>query len=249
MRFFIDISYNGASYHGWQIQPNADTVQDQINHALSVILNTEIKVVGAGRTDTGVHAKQLIAHFDFDQKIDIKEIIFKMNGFLADDIAINDIYQVIPDAHARFSAISRTYEYRISKFKDPFAPHSLLLHRSLDISKMNSACKFIIGENDYSSFAKLHSENHTNNCKIFSANWSEDDYTLIFSIKANRFLRNMVRSIVGTMIDVGDGKTPPESIKEIILAKDRAVAGYSVPANGLSLLQIEYSKEIIYAGK
>jgi tRNA pseudouridine38-40 synthase len=249
MRFFIDISYNGTNYHGWQIQPNADTIQYQINNALSVILNNEINVIGAGRTDTGVHAKQLIAHFDFDKKIDIEKLILKLNGFLEDDIAVNAIYQVVSDAHARFSAISRTYEYRISKFKNPFTPHTLLLHRSLDIRRMNSACEFIIGENDYSSFAKLHSDNQTNNCKVFSANWSEDNDKFIFSIRANRFLRNMVRSIVGTMIDIGDGKKSPESINEIILAKDRALAGYTVPANGLSLLKIEYLKEIIYAGK
>jgi len=247
MRFFIDISYDGSNYHGWQVQPNADTVQHHINNALSTILNIKIEVVGAGRTDTGVHAKQLIAHFDINFSLDVKKTILKMNGFLNDDIAINNIFLVTNDAHARFSALSRTYEYRISTLKDPFINHSLLLYRNLDIKNMNIACNYIKGTADYSSFAKSHSDNYTNNCNIYSAKWHLSNDQIIFTIKADRFLRNMVRAIVGTMIEIGDGKKSAENIKTIISGKDRTLAGYSVPANGLSLLNIEYSKEIFNA--
>ena len=249
MRFFIDISYDGSNYHGWQVQPNADTVQQHINTALSTILNIKIEVIGAGRTDTGVHAKQLIAHFDTDISFDIEKTILKMNGFLNSDIAINNIFLVKNDSHARFSALSRTYEYRISTLKDPFNSHSLLLYRDLNIKNMNLACNYITGTADYSSFAKLHSDSFTNNCNIYSAKWHLSNDQIIFTIKADRFLRNMVRAIVGTMIEIGDGKKYPEDIKTIISAKDRSLAGYSVPANGLSLLNIEYSKEILNATK
>ena len=248
MRFFIDISYDGTNYHGWQVQPNADTVQNQINTALSTILNEKISVVGAGRTDTGVHAKQLIAHFDFNNSFDIKKTKYKLNSFLNNDISINNIFHVNDDAHARFSAISRTYQYKISKTKDPFSSQSYLLKRNLDLESMNKACQFLIGENDYSAFAKLHSDNYTNNCNIFYANWTEDKKEILFTIKANRFLRNMVRSIVGTMIEIGDGKIKFDKIKDIILSKDRSNASYSAPAKGLSLINVEYAKEIIDAG-
>ena len=249
MRFFIDISYDGSNYHGWQIQPNADTVQYQINNALSTILNIEIQVVGSGRTDTGVHAKQLIAHFDIDKSFDIKKVILKMNGFLNHDISINNIYLVGDDTHARFSALSRTYEYRIAKLKDPFNVHALLLHRKLNIKNMNLACQYIIGSKDFSSFAKLHSDNYTNNCNIYFAKWNEGDNHMIFTIKADRFLRNMVRAIVGTMIEIGEGKLFAEDIKKIVVEKKRSLAGYSVPANGLTLINVEYPKEIFDGAK
>lgn len=249
MRFFIDISYDGTNYHGWQIQPNAKTIQDQINKAISTILNQEINVVGAGRTDTGVHAKQLIAHFDYDKKIDTKKIVHKLNGFLDEDISINEIYRVKSDAHARFSAISRTYTYSISKTKDPFSKYSLLINRELNLEQMSKACNYILGEKDYSAFAKLHSDSFTNNCNIYNASWQFNEKSLIFSIRANRFLRNMVRAIVGTMLEVGDGKLKANEIDKIILSKDRSKAGFSVPARGLSLIQVDYPKEIKYEGK
>ena len=172
-----------------------------------------------------------------------------MNGFLNDDIAINNIFLVKNDSHARFSALSRTYEYRISTLKDPFNNQSLLLHRDMNVKNMNLACNYITGAADYSSFAKLHSDSHTNNCNIYSAKWYLSNDQIIFTIRADRFLRNMVRAIVGTMIEIGDGKKSPEDIKTIISGKDRSLAGYSVPANGLSLLNIEYSKEILNATK
>jgi tRNA pseudouridine38-40 synthase len=245
MRYFIDISYDGSNYHGWQIQPNADTVQHQINLAFSTILNEEINVLGAGRTDTGVHAKKMIAHFDTNQTIDFVKFKYRINGFLKNDISLNDIYKVKEDAHARFSAISRTYEYRVSRAKNPFSVNSYFLLRDLDFQSMKKACKFLHGSHDYTSFAKLHSENYTNNCEVYIANWKEDENLLIFTIKANRFLRNMVRAIVGTLIEIGEGKISFSDIETILMSKDRAKAGYSVPANGLSLIDIEYPKEIL----
>ncbi|MBT7896511.1 MAG: tRNA pseudouridine(38-40) synthase TruA [Flavobacteriales bacterium] len=249
MRFFIDISYNGSNYHGWQIQPNADTVQHHINNALTTILNIKIEVVGAGRTDAGVHAKNFIAHFDIDKSFDKKKVILKMNGFLNNDIAINNIYSVANDTHARFSALSRTYEYRISKIKNPFNINALLLMRKLNIMHMNLACQYIIGSKDFSSFAKLHSDNYTNNCNISFAEWDEIGNDIVFTIKSDRFLRNMVRAIVGTMIEIGDGKISSEDIREVVAKKNRSLAGYSVPANGLTLINIEYSKEILNGTK
>ena len=245
MRYFIDISYDGSNYHGWQIQPNADTVQHQINLAFSTILNEEINVLGAGRTDTGVHAKKMIAHFDTNQTIDFVKFKYRINGFLINDISLIDIYKVKEDAHARFSAISRTYEYRVSRTKNPFSVNSYFLLRDLDFQSMKKACKFLHGSHDYTSFAKLHSENYTNNCEVYIANWKEDENFLIFTIKANRFLRNMVRAIVGTLIEIGEGKISFSDIETILMSKDRAKAGYSVPANGLSLIDIEYPKEIL----
>ena len=245
MRYFIDISYDGSNYHGWQIQPNADTVQHQINLAFSTILNEEINVLGAGRTDTGVHAKKMIAHFDTNQTIDFEKFKYRINGFLKNDISLNDIYKVKEDAHARFSAISRTYEYRVSRTKNPFSVNSYFLLRDLDFQSMKKACKFLHGSHDYTSFAKLHSENYTNNCEVYIANWKEDETSLVFTIKANRFLRNMVRAIVGTLIEIGAGKISFSDIETILMSKDRAKAGYSVPANGLSLIDVEYPKEIL----
>ena len=228
MRYFIDISYDGSNYHGWQIQPNADTVQHQINLAFSTILNEEINVLGAGRTDTGVHAKKMIAHFNTNQTIDFEKFKYRINGFLKNDISLNDIYKVKEDAHARFSAISRTYEYRVSRTKNPFSVNSYFLLRDLDFQSMKKACKFLHGSHDYTSFAKLHSENYTNNCEVYIANWKEDENLLIFTIKANRFLRNMVRAIVGTLIEIGEGKISFSDIETILMSKDRAKAGYSV---------------------
>ena len=225
MRYFIDISYDGSNYHGWQIQPNADTVQHQINLAFSTILNEEINVLGAGRTDTGVHAKKMIAHFDTNQTIDFVKFKYRINGFLKNDISLNDIYKVKEDAHARFSAISRTYEYRVCRTKNPFSVNSYFLLRDLDFQSMKKACKFLHGSHDYTSFAKLHSENYTNNCEVYIANWKEDENLLIFTIKANRFLRNMVRAIVGTLIEIGEGKISFSDIETILMSKDRAKAG------------------------
>jgi tRNA pseudouridine38-40 synthase len=246
-RYFIFISYKGTSYHGWQIQPNSVTVQKVLDEALSVILSEKISTTGAGRTDTGVHAMFFNAHFDsiFPDLSTRKNLVFRLNRFLPDDISVKTIKKVLPNANARFNAISRTYKYYISKIKDPFFDNSSwFLHGNIDIVVMNEACRLLLNHSDFTSFSRLHSKAKTNNCKIYGAKWEEEDNRLVFTIKADRFLRNMVRAIVGTMVELGFGKINYKEFEEIILAKDRCRAGKSAPAKGLFLSDIEYSEEI-----
>ena len=245
MRFFIELSYKGTNYHGWQIQPNANTVQAEINKALSIILNAKIEVMGAGRTDTGVHAKQMYAHFDYNTSFDVPKMIMKLNSFLPNDIAIHAIFQVDDEVSSRFDAISRTYEYHIVQHKSPFASDAYYLHKKLDVDAMNLACKHLLGKQDFSSFSKANTQTFTNNCNVIFAKWEWENDELIFSIKSDRFLRNMVRAIVGTLLEVGIGKVKADDIKEIIKAKDRGEAGTSVPGNALFLIKVEYPKETI----
>jgi tRNA pseudouridine38-40 synthase len=242
MRFFIELAFDGTNYHGWQVQPNANTVQNELNNALSKILNNTIEVVGAGRTDAGVHAKQLFAHFDFSENIHTESLKNKLNGFLNKDIVIKNIFYVHDETHARFTAVSRTYEYKISTEKNPFDKNTMYSFRKLDINKMIQACSFLIGNKDFTSFSKSHTQNYTNNCNIFFASWFEEQGALVFRIKADRFLRNMVRAIVGTMIMIGEGKIEPQQMENIINSKDRSSAGFSVPAHALFLLKVEYPK-------
>lgn len=244
MRFFIELSYQGTNYHGWQVQPNANTVQGEINKALSVILNDKIEVTGAGRTDTGVHAKQMFAHFDFDFDSDTKDLIFKLNGFLPSDIAIHDIFQVKDDANCRFDALKRTYKYHIIQNKNPFKSMAYLVKKSLDIEAMNQSCKYIIGQQDFTSFSKLNTQTFTNNCNVMSAKWEVLDDQLVFTIKADRFLRDMVRALVGTLIDIGIGKMASDDMRKIIAAKDRSKSGVSVPAHALFLFRVQYPDDI-----
>lgn len=245
MRFFIKLSYKGTNYHGWQIQPNANTIQQEINKALSLVLNEEIQVIGAGRTDTGVHAKKMFAHFDYNTEFQIEHIIYKLNSFLPSDITVLSIFKVREDANSRFDALSRTYQYHIINRKDPFNMNAYLVKKTLDLEAMNQACQYIIGKKDFSSFSKANTQTFTNNCDVTFANWELADCGHIFTIKSNRFLRNMVRAIVGTLIDVGFSKIPPDYLFSIIAAKDRSFSGTSVPACGLFLMDIEYPKEII----
>lgn len=251
-RYFIFISYRGTSYHGWQLQPNSVTVQKILENALSLILGEKISTTGAGRTDTGVHASYFCAHFDsISALLSADEgIIFKLNRFLPSDVSIISINKVRPDANARFSAISRTYKYYISRRKDPFADgSSWFLYGDLDIAKMNEACVILEKHNDFTSFSKLHSNNKTNICRIYKAAWTKSDTGLVFTIKADRFLRNMVRSIVGTMIELGFGKMTTVDFEELIISGNRSRAGQSAPACGLFLTDIEYPEEIfIYGG-
>ena len=240
MRFFIELSYKGTNYHGWQEQPNANTVQAEINRALSTILNTNIEVIGAGRTDTGVHANQMFAHFDCDIDFDIQNLMFKLNSFLASDIAIKDIFKVKEDANCRFDALSRTYQYHIIQKKDPFNKTAYFLQNDLDIKAMNEACKYIIGKQDFTSFSKVNTQTFTNNCDVMFAQWEVVNTNLIFTIKADRFLRNMVRAIVGTLLDVGFGKIIAADVAKIIAAKDRSKSGVSVPAHALFLTEVQY---------
>ena len=244
MRFFIELSYKGTNYHGWQEQPNAKTVQAEINRALSTILNTNIEVIGAGRTDTGVHANQMFAHFDCDIDFDIQNLMFKLNSFLASDIAIKDIFKVKEDANCRFDALSRTYQYHIIQKKDPFNKTAYFLQNDLDIKAMNEACKYIIGKQDFTSFSKVNTQTFTNNCDVMFAQWEVVNTNLIFTIKADRFLRNMVRAIVGTLLDVGFGKIIAADVAKIIAAKDRSKSGVSVHAHALFLIEVKYPNKI-----
>ena len=243
-RYFIKLSYNGTNYHGWQSQDNAVTIQSGLEKALSTILSNKIEVTGAGRTDTGVHAREYFAHFDFDSKFgndEIKNIIYRLNAILNNDIAVSEIFKVNDDVHARFSAISRTYKYYISLNKNPFTKEfSWNVFGSIDIIKMNEAANVLFEYIDFTSFSKLHTDVKTNNCKIMQAEWNMENGMLVFTIKADRFLRNMVRAIVGTLIDVGKGKISVDEFRKIIENKNRSEAGYSVPAKGLFLEKIEY---------
>ncbi|MBK7627587.1 MAG: tRNA pseudouridine(38-40) synthase TruA [Bacteroidales bacterium] len=247
MRYFIYISYKGTSYHGWQVQPNSTTVQQILDESMSVVLNEKISTIGAGRTDTGVHALIFCAHFDCNSaSLDTdKNLIFRLNCHLPADISVSSIRKVRADANARYSALSRTYKYYIARTKDPFFNNSSwYLHGVLDTSIMNKACDILLNHSDFTSFSKLHSGAKTNICRIYNAEWEEQENRLVFTIRADRFLRNMVRAIVGTMTDLGSGKITLVEFEEIILKKDRCKAGKSAPAQGLFLTEIEYPDEI-----
>lgn len=241
MRYFIEFSYFGKNYHGFQTQPNAASVQETLTKAMQLLVDKSIEIVGAGRTDSGVHAKQMFAHFDVANVIDTSYWIPKLNAYLPKDIVIYDIFEVSKEAHARFDAKSRTYEYYIHTFKDAFLEDtSWYYFQQLDVNQMNKACQILFEYIDFECFSKVHTDVHTFNCTITEANWKRVNNQLIFTVKADRFLRNMVRAIVGTMINVGNGKTSLEEFREIIESKNRSKAGFSVPAHGLFLVAIEY---------
>lgn len=242
-RYAIQLSYNGAGYFGWQRQPKDISVQEVLEKAFSTILREEIAVTGAGRTDTGVHASFYIAHFDTENEIsDPVQFVYKLNRFLPADIAIKKIWKVDNEFHARFSAVSRTYKYYISTVKNPFNTDTSFQYTvPLNVDLMNEAAKMLFEFTDFTSFSKLHTDVKTNNCKIYLAEWEKLGDQLIFTIKADRFLRNMVRAIVGTLIEVGKGKISIEEFVEIIERKDRGEAGTSVPPQGLFLVDIEYN--------
>jgi tRNA pseudouridine38-40 synthase len=248
----MHLAYDGSEYFGWQIQPNANTVQQTIQHALSTLLGREISVTGAGRTDTGVHASYFIAHFDLEVPParsahasgldpESEQFVFKLNRFLPSDVVIYKIWQVPADMHARFSAISRTYHYHISSIK-PLFTRNYCQHvfGQLDVQEINRCCDLIRSTVDFTSFSKLHTDVKTNNCQILEVTWREEENGYLFEIKADRFLRNMVRSLVGTLLNVGQGKLDSEGFKRIIEAKDRSQAGQSAPARGLFLVNIAY---------
>jgi tRNA pseudouridine38-40 synthase len=241
LRYFIELAYNGTNYHGWQYQPNAISVQETLNVALSTILKTTIDIVGAGRTDTGVHAKQMFAHFDFDTKIDVPFLVHKLNSFLPKDIAIINLYKVHDTAHARFDATKRTYEYHIHTQKNVFENEGSWYYPSvLDIEAMNKATQLLFTHTDFECFSKVNTDVNTFNCKIMEAHWQQYGDKLIFTIAADRFLRNMVRAIVGTMINIGLEKITLKDFQTILESKDRNQAGSSVPAHGLYLTKIDY---------
>jgi len=245
LRYFLEISYNGSTFHGWQFQPNAITVQETIENALKTLLKEEIKIVGAGRTDTGVHARHMCAHFDYSKEFELGELKNNLNSFLNQQIYIKDIYRVDKEAHSRFSAISREYEYYISLVKDVFSYEtSHFIQQDLNIEKMNQAISIIKDYKDFEAFSKSNTDVKTYLCNIISCSLIENQNMLIFRIKANRFLRNMVRAIVGTLLEVGLGKISPEEVHNIIKSRDRSKAGPSMPAHALFLTKIEYPSNI-----
>jgi tRNA pseudouridine38-40 synthase len=241
MRYFIRFSYNGTHYHGWQSQPNAVTVQETLTKAMSVLMNSPIELMGAGRTDTGVHAKEMYAHFDVGHEIDPTGLIHKLNSYLPKDIVAHEFLKVHDDAHARFDAVKRTYEYHINTFKDAFLQDlSWQYHNQLDLELMNKTAKKLFNHTDFQCFSKSNTDVNTYNCKVTDAYWTQEGSRLVFTISADRFLRNMVRAIVGTLVYVGLHKISPDDFNAIIESKDRKNAGFSVPAHGLYLTKIEY---------
>jgi tRNA pseudouridine38-40 synthase len=243
-RYFIYLAYNGANYCGWQVQPNGISIQETIEKALSTLLRTPTPIVGAGRTDAGVHAKQMVAHFDTDAD-NVEALAERLNRILPKDIAIHRIVRVADEAHARFDAVSRLYRYYITTAKDPFMhPFKYKIHGSLGLEMMNRCAEILFEYEDFTSFSKLHTDVKTNNCIILQASWEASGSDYVFTIKANRFLRNMVRAIVGTLIDAGRGKLDEAGMRSLIEARNRCAAGHSVPGNALFLEEIEYPEKI-----
>ena len=242
MRYFIWFSYDGTQYHGWQIQPNGVTVQSELQRCLSLLLREEVTVTGAGRTDTGVHARRMAAHFDTDQVLDAKLLTHKLNGLLHQDIGVEDIQLVGDGLHARFSAVARTYHYYVHTRKDPFLRHySLELHYQLDYELMNRAGRILMEYEDFGAFCKAGSDVKTTLCHVTHAQWHQTSPTTwYFEITANRFLRNMVRAVVGTLIEVGRGRMSLDDFRQVIEGRQRTQAGESMPAKALFLEQVEY---------
>ncbi len=243
MRYFLDISYKGTNFHGWQIQPNGNTIQAELEAALSTILKTETAVVGSGRTDTGVHASQQIAHFECESIP--TELVYKLNSFLPKDISVNDLKEVNVDAHARFDAKKRTYHYHIHQKKNPFFQDtSYYFNQDVDVELISKGCEIIGSWENFECFSKVHTEVNNFNCEIFKADWQQKGDNHLFIIEANRFLRGMVRAIVGTLLDLGTGKTSLMELGEILKSNDRRKAGRAVPPQGLFLKKIEYPTNI-----
>ena len=246
MRYFLELRYDGAAYCGWQRQPDAPSVQQTIELTLSKLLRHSVEIVGAGRTDTGVNASYYVAHFDTDAEFDVKQLLYKVNLVLPHDISIESLTPVSAEAHARFDAKEREYTYYISIVKNPFRRASAWInYQPLDIEKMNEAAKSLLEYSDFTSFAKLNSNNKTNICRIMVAEWvREEGGILRFTIRADRFLRNMVRSIVGTLVDVGRGRYTVDEFRAIVEAKDLSRSSAGAPAQGLFLSDVVYPKEI-----
>jgi tRNA pseudouridine38-40 synthase len=246
MRYFMELGYNGAPFFGWQVQPGKETVQGCIENALSLLLREEVSVTGCGRTDTGVNARQFFAHFETEQAIDTNRLADKLNSFLPKEIAIYRIFPVEEGLHARFSAVSRTYKYYVAIAKNPFGFHfSYRIFQKLDVAKMNEAAAILLETSDFTSFSKLHTQVNNNLCRVTEARWEMVDGVLVFTVTADRFLRNMVRAVVGTLLQVGKGKITVEEFKAIIDRKDRCAAGDSVPAHALFLEKIGYPEDKI----
>ncbi len=241
MRYAIKLAYKGTHYHGWQKQQNAHSVQSVLDEKLSLLLGENVETLGCGRTDTGVHAKDFVAHFDTAKSFDTARLVFKLNQVLPDDIAVYEILAVHPDFNARFDASYRTYEYIITQNPDPFfTEFAWYQYGKFDIELMNQAAQLLIGKKDFECFSKVHTQVNNFMCEVTFAKWEYQDHKLIFTITANRFLRNMVRAIVGTLTDIGRHKLNIDDLNAILMSKNRCEAGQSVPAKGLFLTRIEY---------
>lgn len=242
MRYFVTLSYDGTRFHGWQIQPNGISVQGELEHGLSLLLRTTVQVTGAGRTDAGVHARMMVAHFDYDGDVDCQQLAYKLNKLLPQDIAVQKIEPVAADLHARFSATSRTYYYYLHTTKDPFLRHySCELHYPLDFELMNRAAAMLLDYEDFGAFCKSHADVKTTLCHVTEARWVQlSNYEWRFEITANRFLRNMVRAVVGTLIEVGRGRLTLDDFHRVVEGKRRSDAGDSMPGNALFLVDIKY---------
>ena len=242
MRYFIHLAYDGTRYHGWQIQPNGISVEGEIELRLSTLLRQPIDIVGAGRTDAGVHARHMVAHFDIEDGCDTKQLCYRLNRMMPPDICIYKIEKVADDLHARFSATSRTYHYYISTKRNPFnRQYTWLCHYDLDFELMNQAAEILMEYKDFASFCKSHTDVKTTLCNIIEAKWIKDyEGCYYFRIKANRFLRNMVRAVVGTLVEIGRHRLSLDDFRNVIEGKKRTMAGESMPANALFLEKIEY---------
>ncbi|MBQ8157869.1 MAG: tRNA pseudouridine(38-40) synthase TruA [Prevotella sp.] len=242
MRYFITLSYDGTRYHGWQIQPNGVSVQGELQRCLSLLLREEVSITGAGRTDAGVHARMMVAHFDIDHEVDGVQLTYKLNRVLPFDIAVQEVRRVDDDLHARFSAVSRTYHYYIYTAKSPFERHyGCYLHYQLDFELMNQAARILMEYEDFGAFCKSHTDVKTTLCRVTVAVWHQTSAnTWYFEISANRFLRNMVRAVVGTLIEVGRHRLTLEQFRQVIEGRRRSDAGESMPGNALFLERIEY---------
>ncbi|MBQ8126792.1 MAG: tRNA pseudouridine(38-40) synthase TruA [Prevotella sp.] len=242
MRYFITLSYDGTRYHGWQVQPNGISVQGELQRGLSLLFRDDLQVTGAGRTDAGVHASMMVAHFDTDREVDCRQLAYKLNRLLPHDIAVSKVEPVRDDLHARFSATRRTYHYFVHTHKDPFLRHySCELHYTLDFALMNEAASLLLTYEDFGAFCKSHADVKTTLCHVTKAEWTEmSSGQWRFEITANRFLRNMVRAVVGTLIEVGRGRMTVDDFRKVIEGKRRTEAGESMPANALFLVDIRY---------
>lgn len=244
-RYFLELAYKGTRYHGWQIQPNANTVQEEINKALATILRKEVETMGSGRTDTGVHGKQQFLHFDHSEALNKRDFLKKLNAVLPKDISIYDLLEVTPDAHARFDAEWRSYEYHISLRKDPFGEElSWQCFYRLDVKAMDEAAQLLLQHRDFECFSKVKTEVNHFECEIKTAYWEQKAHHLVFHITANRFLRGMVRAIVGTLVEVGTGKMELEGFRQVLESKDRQKAGSAAPPHGLFLSQVTYPEKL-----
>lgn len=244
-RYFIDLSYKGTNYHGWQIQKNATGVQQLLNRALSLKTGGDIETIGSGRTDKGVHALQQFAHFDTPKKINEEQLAFQLNRVLPNDIAVKSIHKVNPDAHARFDATSRSYQYKINNIKDPFLINTSYYRRGdLNLALLNQAAESLMGTQDFESFSKVKTDVNHFRCTITRSEWVQEEDKIYYNVTADRFLRGMVRTLVGTMLDIGDGKISLEELNNIIESLDRKKAGRAVPAHGLYLTEVRYPSDV-----